>query len=218
MALIFRGGGFAPPGGGTPGTWTWDPANTNVNADLSGGNLTATADPGIAGSAAAIYGTNSFSSLVKPYWEILCNYGGGTGFDGVGISNGVPGHASGNLPHDGNNGMVYFGNGLVYVNGTNIASFAGVSSGQFIGIAVDGPNDKIWFYDGTHWNNDVLSNQNPASNVGGLGLAANSMNAGPYFPSADFYQTPFQAMTANFGATTFNYTIPSGFVAANTLP
>jgi hypothetical protein len=104
-----------------------------------------------------------------------------------------------------------------YANGAIVRQDGG-GGGYTFGIALDITHTKIWVYDGRSglWNNDVIANQNPASNTGGVTYTT----TGALFPawSNNNNNTPGLngSVTANFGATSFVYTMPSGFSSANT--
>ena len=206
-------------GGGGAHVWTIDPAKTNGHLVLSGGNLTATADSGITTNA-AWYATNTFSSSNKPYWEALFS-ADATGFDGAAFSNGTPGFADGAAPEGSNNGILFCTNGQVYIGATLVATLQNFNGSlpKWAGLAYDGPHGKVWItVNGTTWNNDIIANQNPVLNVGGVDIVGGSpaVAAGPYYPAAQIFQTPADAMTVNFGGSAFQYTVPSGFSAVNT--
>ncbi len=214
---LFADGWPAVSGTGGAIVWTIDPAKTNGHNILSGGNLTVTADLTIS-TVAAFYATRTFSSSNKAYWESQHRQDG-SGFAGDGFSNGVPGFADGAAPHGSNNGIIFCTNGQVYIGATLITTLGDMTGTlpAWRGIAYDGPHGKVWTtLNGTTWNNDIIANQNPVLNVGGVDLVAGSLNAGPYYPSGDNFQDANDNQAMNYGGTAFQFTVPTGFSAVNT--
>lgn len=104
----------------------------------------------------------------------------------------------------------YYSNGPIIRNGTTVASLANYSGGQRVMIATDGI--KVWFGVNGTW---VLSS-NPATNVGGFAHPDNPND--PLYVFLSLHNLTSGAVTtgfftANFGATAFTYTIPTGFTA-----
>ena len=90
--------------------------------------------------------------------------------------------------------------GIITLNTTG--SFAVTPSSGF--SAWDSSADTIW------WNNDVIANQNPATNTGGISISGLSSAR---YAAAGSWATTVGKMAAKFNktASTFTYTIPSGF-------
>ena len=88
-------------------------------------------------------------------------------------------------------------------------TLASYSTNAVIGVTVDLINDKMWFYNGTNWNNDILANQNPATNTGGLAIDNRTLSA-PLYPAILLTSTNGKA-TINFGASLYSYSAPTGF-------
>jgi len=106
-------------------------------------------------------------------------------------------------------------NGNININNahTNTNFVTGVAN-DVIGFAVDFTNQKLWVKNITHnggWNNDVIANQNPATNTGGYSIAG--LNAGPYFIMADVGAVNGESLSLNTGPTFNISTPPSGFTA-----
>jgi hypothetical protein len=197
----------APMGTVLVNTTTLDPATTF--ATLSNGNLTAF--DSVNGNLNARSTTSHSSGLI--YFETTVKTAANSS-SAVGIGNGSLGHSSFVYPGRDLNGIGYLADGTVRINAATITTLATYTSGSIIGIAVDLTHNKIWFglISGStiSWNNDVLANQNPATNTGGISLS--TLNAGPYFAvvsPAAFGDT----MIANFGGSAYtNATLlPSGF-------
>jgi VCBS repeat-containing protein len=102
--------------------------------------------------------------------------------------------------------------GQLYNNGAGSTSKYGTASvGQVVGVAVDFTNSKVSFLNVAtgQWLNDVIGNQNPATNTGGLSISGLS---GSVYPAASFNRNSgLETLTFNFGATAFSGSAPSGF-------
>lgn len=90
---------------------------------------------------------------------------------------------------------------------TAVKIYSSVVDGDIIGCAVDLGGKLYWARkNGGNWNGSALAN--PATGVGGIAI----VDSGPYYPYAVLnVDTPH--VRANFGATAFAYTAPSGFGA-----
>jgi hypothetical protein len=182
-------------------TTTWNPSDKTAGMTLSGGNLTATG----AGSGDCVRAIASASSG-KKYWEITA------GSPAVGDV--IAGILNSSISVVGNyvvgfgseTAGVYF-NSQIRVNGANVGSITdGFSVNSVISIALDLDNAKIWFrVDGSDWNNDVIANQNPATNTGGADISAVDLPV----HAAISIESNTTYMTANFGATAYAYAPPS---------
>lgn len=86
-----------------------------------------------------------------------------------------------------------------------------------IGVALDMTHSKVWFFNptdnGGQWNNAAIGTQNPATNTGGRSISGFGT---PMFPAWSSNKANIDFAQANFGATTFANTMPSGFSSANT--
>lgn len=188
-------------GGGV--TTTFDPVATSGGVTLSNGNLTATGNGGANFSAAV---ATIYKSTGKFYFEMTSSAGGVA--IGLGIQNASAG-VNVAYPGSDSNGIGWINDGRVLVNNSSIVSnIATWAAGNTMGSAVDLSNSKIWFRIGSLWNNDVLANQNPATNTGGISLS--TVIAGPYTPAISVVANG-DAMTANFGNTAYAQTAPVGF-------
>lgn len=186
---------------------TFDPT-TVINATLSGSNLIATRT-GIGGAKAA-HGKRTG----KWYWEMVA--AGGFTSSNLGILTGI--HTDytqlvGNVPPAIGAVAVGAAAGQIYVNGvaTGISVGAYFTAGGLLCFALDLDNRLIWVRLGAagNWNGNAANN--PATGIGGVSVA-------PVLGLA-FYAMPAVCMsgagtscTANFGASAFTGTAPSGFV------
>jgi hypothetical protein len=179
---------------------TWNPLDASGGITLSNNNLTATQASGANGVRA-----NIALGSGKYYFEITPTaLGGGT--NEYGIASASAALTSANTAQY---AVVSNSGTNVYTNGTFRVSLAGTPAvGTAFGIAVDVPNQLIWFRIGANaWN--AGGTANPATGVGGYSFS--SLTGAPY----PIYAPGFGAdgATANFGATAFANAAPSGFSA-----
>jgi len=183
---------------------------TATNATLSNGNLTAvktgtSGDSGVRSTAQKDTG--------KHYFEVTCTTINTNG-DCVGIVTAAGTYA--NVVTSGTNcGVVYKFNGAIWGNNANSGRTLGtLANGDIIGVAVDLDNNKIWVRKAPsgNWNGQVIGSQDPANNVGGVSIS--SYSATTLSPLMGFGAgTTGSTVTANFGASAFSGTVPSGFNA-----
>lgn len=105
-------------------------------------------------------------------------------------------------------GVGYNKDGTVKINNLTITTIATFTAADNIGVAFDPFNEKVWFRkNGGNWNNDVIGNQNPATNTGGISLATMNKTSfcGAWGGSAS------ASITAKFATASWTYTAPSGF-------
>lgn len=127
-----------------------------------------------------------------------------------------PGQSVNNLPGADNTALGYRQNGTVVRNNVTLTTIAAYVSGDNIGIAVDQINQKVWFrVNGGNWNNDVIANQDPANNLGGISYA--SMAFGALTSTCGFTVTSGSGVcTAKWASASWTYTAPTGFVSPDT--
>lgn len=106
----------------------------------------------------------------------------------------------------------YKNNGNIFSNNANSGRTLGaIASGDVIGVAVDLATRKSWLRkNGGNWNGLAIGSENPATGLGGTTIQA----SGLFGPAVGFGGTGTatnDAMTANFGGTTFAAAAPSGF-------
>jgi hypothetical protein len=182
-------------------TTTWNPSDKSANITLTNGNLTASTP-----QSAVYAGVRSVASASsgKKYWETLANV------RTTPAETGGAGNASATLSNfNGQDafGMGWFGSGEVYTNLTLQGTIQTWVQGDTLCFALDIDNSKMWFRtNGGNWNNDVIGNQNPATNTGGFTFAF----AAPVFAMLAL-NTSGDQHTANFGATAYAQTPPAGF-------
>jgi len=200
----------ASPGGGS--SVTWDPLNTASPISLSTDKLTAS----ITLPNASNYHTRATGSVAassKKYWEIA-----GDTIDA--FSNAIAnGFVDGSFVIDvltylgqDAHSLGYFNtSGETYTNGSQVGDFANFdTSAMVLCLAVDTVNSKIWFrVNSGGWNNDVIGNQNPATNTGGLSFSMTP----PLYPALCFRSNSSASyqLTGRFASASWTYAAPSGF-------
>lgn len=184
------GGGFVPT--------TWDPAKIGSNITLSNGNLTETY-----GSTASAGALSLAAITVPAYFELTINtaLGGSTYRVGVATSgtnlNQIGGADSVSWVYDA-------ATGNKVNSGSSTAYGTAYGNGANIGIAYNPTTQKVWFRLNGTWqaSGDPAADTNEAfSSVSGTLYALASQNDNGF------------NVTANFGATAFSYSVPSGFQA-----
>lgn len=196
---------------------TWDPAATGSGLTLSGGNLTITTTTGGPTSSHGSVGYLGNSGLLL-YFEVTATTvvtAGNTWGVGIGVTtDALTLYVGGSASSAG-----LYQNGRVYNNTLNSATYFTFTSGATIGVAVDFVHGKLWWTNnGSTWNNAAIGSQNPATNTGGYSAFSinpftGSFTIVPVFGNAG---SSGAVATANFGATAFSYTPPTGFVSWNT--
>jgi hypothetical protein len=184
---------------------TFNPAD-RTNVTLSNGNLTGTGTA-TTGAVRAIDAVTTG----KYYWEVTYN-AGSNGNTSVGIANATANTAS-VASSPANAAVVYRTAGAIWVNGSNVGTSIGaITNGAVVCIAADIDNARIWFRIGAagNWNNNVANN--PATNVGGVAFSSIHSAGAAVYPLAT-YGISGEQTTANFGATGFTGTVPSGFTS-----
>lgn len=166
---------------------TWNAADKNANITLSGGNLTASHDAGNAGAWEGVRSTIGKTSG-KWYWELT--------FAGQPRMSAVA-NTSASLTNffggDANGWGYYGGDGQKYTGGTGSAYGSTYVVGDVIGVALNMDAGTVTFY-----KNGVSQGQ-AFSGLTGTIYAGGTTDTS----SASF--------TANFGATAFAQTVPTGF-------
>jgi len=187
-------------------TTTWNSSDL-LRTALSNGNLTATQTntAGDGGVRAVAHHSSG-----KYYFEIIAgtlqntNYG-----TEVGITNGsaafttISGNSSGVGVAELNSA-----NGVLYINGSYIVRVvSSYNTANVIRIAVDLDAQLIWVaVNAGNWNASAPAN--PATGTGGQSFSAIT---GPYYPVVTLNGNTTDSLTANFGASAYNYTPPIGF-------
>jgi len=196
----------APSGFGeaTAPAVTWNPLDKHANVELSNGNLTAGLSASF--SNGALVRATVSKDAGKWYWEITCHSNPSFTMTGMGSSTEpldrhLAQWGSGRLDAYGYRNS---GNVRELVDGAADVKASGITYGinDVIMIAVDFDAGKIWWGKNGTW---VLS--------GDPGAGTNeswSSVSGEFFPAVS-QTSDADSVTANFGATAFVYTPPTGF-------
>lgn len=174
---------------------TWNPSDKAANLTLSNGNLTVTATNTV---WKAVRGTVSVNNG-KWYWEVTLTYAAGTNtMVGVGTSSEVltyPGNTSQGYGYYSPDGNKYNGSGaVVYGNA--------YTTGDVVGVALDLVNGKIWWSKNGVWQDSGNPSDGTNEAYGGI--------IGTVYAMLGIYNMN-TVVTANFGESSFIYSIPTGF-------
>lgn len=203
---VFSQGSFGPP---PTCTTTWNPSDKNSNITLSNGNLTATST---AASGDQIVRATASHSSGKWYFELTPGSGTNqwsSGGSAVGYADASAPLTTTFLGGDTHSESAFDSDGLYFNAGRLLLWNSNYVSGDIMAIAVDLDNSKFWFKHNIsgNWNNDVIGNQNPATNTGGVAFSV----VGAVFPALDLSSLEINIAVANFGAVAFAGTAPVGF-------
>jgi hypothetical protein len=170
---------------------TLNPADKSSEITLSGGNLTAT----IAGPTSSCLVRSTVSKTSgKWYWEMTCN--NITNYSYIGIGNASESVTT--YLGSTNNGLAYTNDGYLIKNGGIASSAPGVyATSNVLGFALDVDAGTLELF----VNNS--SQGSYSANPTGALFAGVSASLG----------SPNIVVTANFGASAFTYTPPSGYNA-----
>lgn len=179
----------------------FDPA-TLIDTALSNNNLTATHTTANANSGARVVPMKTAGQF---YFEIKLIIGNGS-FDGFGLLS--AGITYNNFILSSTNCVAVSRGGGINTNGVNLANIGAFAPNDVLGIAVDLTAHLVWCRRNAGlWNNSAGAN--PATAIGGLAAPAVGMAPGVCFVGSGTAIN--DGYTANFGATAFANTAPSGF-------
>lgn len=186
--------GFSKYGIAVAGTTyaTWNPSDKGGGVVLSNANLTASISttPTDGGCVRSTIGKSSG----KWYWEITAN---STQYTTVAVMNGTDSVASGTFPGAGPGGYMYYGlSGTKYNNGASTSYGTSFGTTIVIGVKLDMTAGTIEFL-----------RSNVSQGVAFTGLT------GTMYAATGNYSISANLCTANFGATAFTYSVPSGYNA-----
>lgn len=196
----------AAAGGGFTAT-TFD-TGTLSNTSLSNGNLTATHSNTSVGGARS----TSYKSSGKYYFEVTVGATHGL-TDAIAVMASTYSYA--NLA--GNSGICVCwwpnnGGSIISGGGNTFLNIGAGSPGDVIGIAVDIGAAKTWWRrNGGLWNGSGTAN--PATGANAASFSSGSVTVAPAIGFTGSGQQSGDNFTANFGATSFSGTVPSGFTA-----
>ena len=172
---------------------TWNPADKDGNITLSGSDLIATKV-----ISAGVSGVRSITNKSAGKWYFEITVGSGYANLGIGTSS-APLNAE--LGSDAHSYSFWGANGRIYHNGLNYA-YGSIFTSGVIGFAIDLDAGKIWWARNGVW-------QNSGNPAGGTNEAFSGIS-GTFYAMFSSYQLNGQ-VTANFGASAFAYTAPTGF-------
>jgi hypothetical protein len=200
------GAGKGAPGGGGGGSFTTlDPSNTGAGGTLSGGNLTLTwASAGASSRSIASHTTGKY------YAEFTFGPSASAANTAFGILNAAKGVTS-VLGTDNNAVGVPVGDSCLYLNGSCLATSNAPATGSTNSLAVDVGAQLIWFAAGgcSAWSSNAGPGfGDPATGANGASFAALT---GAVFAGVHVETNSNSIVTANFGATSYACTPPSGF-------
>jgi hypothetical protein len=185
-----------------------DPATVTA-VTLSGGNLVATNTGTTSADQGAHVAAASGKTSGKYYFEGTITTLTGGGNMGVGV--GTPASTYSAMGGSAVVGVLLYRGGTIYSNGGASGQSLPVwTAGNIFGIAIDLNNSKAWFRSGAgNWNNQPT--HDPVTNVGGITIPAGTMV--PFVTFGGGAGAANNVITANFGASAFSGTVPSGFTA-----
>ena len=174
---------------------TWNPDDKNANITLSNGDLIATATNTTWKSVRTVLGKSSG----KWYWEIKIS----TDADRCLIGIGTTDESLSSYVGDTANGYSYYDqNGNKFHDDLGTAYGDSFTLNDVVGIALDLDNGKLWFSKNGVW--QASGNPEAGTSEAWSGIS------GTFFPMYSPYANT-DAVIANFGASAFSYSVPSGF-------
>ena len=188
----------------------WSETHKTAGVNISNGGLTADALSAANGDYQGRSDQQIFTGD-KRYWEITVD-ADVFNADGYGVCNVAEDFGSpffGGSP----NAIALFADINVYYNGSIVSGMQTSGPGDVICIALDFDLHKIWFRvndPAGSWNNE-FGTHDPAAGTGGFSL--DDLGSGPIFPGYNLFHSSGAGgqITANFGASAFAFTPPSGF-------
>lgn len=183
---------------------TWNPNDKGANVTLSNGDLTASST-GVSGNGLIVRSTTGKTNG-KWYWEITVgSTNPSRNLNGVLRSTTALASFLGAYPTS----WSYYGDGRKFTNFSGTAYGSSYTAGDVIGIALDLDNGKIWFSKNGTW-------QNSGDPAAGTGEAFSGLSGTIHAGFSNDASGNTTNATANFGATAFAYSPPSGFTAGLT--
>jgi hypothetical protein len=189
-------------GGGVVTYATWNPSDKGSNVTLSNGNLTTS----IQANGQEIVASTVTTTSGKWYWEIHFDstpVGGSTPFFGIATVavGGITGALGSTLTT-----WAYRGDTGNKFNNNNANAYGStLAAGDTVGIALDASGGKVWFAKNGTW--QASGDPSAGTNAAYTGLSG-TFRAG--ISGDGSFNNPIVA-TANFGASAFAFTPPTGF-------
>lgn len=177
---------------------SWNSNDSGANITLSNNNLSIgrSTDATFSGIRSTLG-----KSSGKWYWEYTYTTSAGSNWPVVGVANSSQA-LNDNVGNSTNSWGYYASTGGKIYNDIETAYGNSFAQGDKIGIALDMDTGKVWFSKNGTWQNSG----NPAAGTG----EAFSGLTGTIYPCISIFQQS-SIWTANFGKTTFSYTVPTGF-------
>lgn len=182
-----------------------DPTTKSANATITGGGLTLGATNNSTNGARS----DTIKTTGKFVFEVTPTLGSLATDTGVGLTNSAaPNYA--NLALNAAGGVMIYRSGVVYINGTLIASLAGIS-GNTIMFAVDFDNHRVWIKvtDLNGWNGSTLND--PCINLNGYDISA--IDGSGLYP-VGVITSLANSETFNFGDQPFSHALPDCYAPA----
>jgi hypothetical protein len=195
---------------------------------FTNGNLTAQPGAGFSGTLCAVAQTLEGKKNGKWYVEFtLVAVSGIAGGEGVGVVNswGISANATVNGAYVGGGGNISFlpsqdMGWAYYISGSvdwKGANQAGVNkntftAGDVIGVAIDLDNGRIWWRKNTGLWVGTTGTPDPGTNTNGFDISHLTSNGCRVYPAINMSGSSAK-FTANFGASAFTGSVPSGFNA-----
>jgi SPRY domain len=182
---------------------TWNANDTTGTVALSNANLTAALNSATNCGVRANTGLGSG----KYYFEVTMTTWSNTNCGiGLALSTALLGPSNSTV-----GSILFAASGVTYLNGSQaLATWGARSSGDIIGIAVDLSAQLIWFRVAPSGNWNGSGTANPATGTGGVSFSG--IGGTLLFPAYSTGVTG-QVATADFGASAFSGTVPSGFTS-----
>lgn len=183
---------------GTVGTSpTWNPNDKGGSVTLSGSNLIAT----VAGASAHSVRANANNSSGKWYWEITVTTHSASGNGTIGVVN-ASASMTASITSTANGLGINLGNGNIIFNGNAVGAISACTTGDIISIAHNADTGAVTF----------RKNNANATTISGANVPTGSL-----YPAVGGNANANDVvLTANFGASAFTYSVPSGFSELDT--
>lgn len=192
---------------------TWDLGHTDSAITLDSSThliASATTLPDTANRLS--HATAGVAANSKVYWEVLANtIPSSPNAVGLGFADSTFTIPQDNFLGSGASTLGWYGStGAVFLGGSQVATWAQYTSADIPRLSVDTVNSKIWGAVGSGgWNNDILANQNPATNTGGVSITGTPA----LYPALVFRADTVDAMsvTGQFSSASWSFPAPAGF-------
>jgi hypothetical protein len=188
----------------------FNPADKSANITLNTFNLNVTV------SASSDQGVRTVSSKTTGKFYTECKWvatptGGDTGFGWATAASTLT-----SLGVSSPTATICFKSGALWANGSSTGISLGTFAiNDFICCAIDLTVSRVWYRkNGGLWNNNASGD--PAANVAGIDISGFQTNNVTALFGAACMNNTTDSLTANFGDSLFNQTVPSGFTSGVT--